>query len=135
MNRENIISMLEDGFCNNIEECKSCRLNRIAECRRKSWDELTDETLLKCYVMAVNLNDYDLSRLRDTKEMINHPAHYSGKNECIDVIKAMLTGEEFAGFLKGNIIKYRFRSDRKNGEEDIRKAEWYEDKLIETRKE
>lgn len=26
--------------------------------------------------------------------------------------------------------KYRFRADRKNGEEDIKKAEWYEDYLM-----
>lgn len=63
---------------------------------------------------------------------VNHPSHYQGKNECIDVIEAMLSPEEFRGYLKGNSIKYRFRSNGKGGEEDIRKAEWYETKLIDT---
>ena len=62
---------------------------------------------------------------------VNHPNHYSGKHECIELIKAFLTHSEFIGFLKGNIFKYRFRSSRKNGEEDIKKSEWYEDVLLE----
>lgn len=64
------------------------------------------------------------------EEAVNHPQHYQGKNECIDVIKAMLNKKEFLGFLKGNSIKYRFRSSMKNGEEDVKKAEWYESRLI-----
>lgn len=64
------------------------------------------------------------------EEAVEHPAHYQGKNECIDVIRAMLTPKEFLGFLKGNSIKYRFRSWMKNGEEDVKKAEWYETALI-----
>lgn len=66
-------------------------------------------------------------------DAVNHPSHYtSGAHECIDVMEAILTEEEFIGFLKGNIFKYRFRSNLKNGEEDIKKAEWYESKLMET---
>lgn len=62
---------------------------------------------------------------------VNHPAHYtSGAHECIDVIKGILSPEEYAGFLKGNIIKYRFRAELKNGPEDIKKAEWYEERLL-----
>ena len=65
-------------------------------------------------------------------DAVNHPSHYtSGAHECIDVMEAMLTEEEFIGFLKGNIFKYRFRSNLKNGEEDVKKAEWYESKLLE----
>lgn len=64
---------------------------------------------------------------------VNHPNHYAnGTHECIDVIEAMFTREEFIGFLKGNIFKYRFRSHLKNGTEDIKKSEWYETKLMDT---
>lgn len=34
-------------------------------------------------------------------------------------------------FCRCNIFKYRFRADKKNGDEDIKKAEWYESKLME----
>ena len=63
---------------------------------------------------------------------VAHPKHYSGKVECIDCIEsavAELNG--FEGFLAGNVIKYVFRFKRKNGKEDLQKAEWYLSKLME----
>ena len=62
---------------------------------------------------------------------VNHPNHYKGKNECIDVMIAMFGLEAVKHFCICNAYKYRFRADKKNGEEDIKKAEWYESKLIE----
>lgn len=54
------------------------------------------------------------------------PKHYmQGSHECIDEIKAMLTPDEFRGFLKGNVIKYRYRANLKNGKEDLEKADNY----------
>jgi hypothetical protein len=64
-------------------------------------------------------------------EKVNHPEHYQGKNECIDVMIAMFGKEAVKHFCMCNAYKYRFRADKKNGEEDIKKAEWYETKLIE----
>lgn len=64
-------------------------------------------------------------------EKVDHPEYYQGKNECIDVMIAMFGVEAIKSFCRCNAYKYRFRADRKNGEEDIRKAEWYESKLIE----
>lgn len=61
---------------------------------------------------------------------VNHPKHYQGKNECIDVMLAMFGVEAVKHFCMCNAYKYRFRSNMKNGEEDIKKAEWYEEKLI-----
>jgi predicted transcriptional regulator len=67
-----------------------------------------------------------------TSEKVNSPAHYnSGSVECIDAIKSMLTKEEFIGFLRGNILKYQWRYKQKNGAEDLKKAQWYFDKLKE----
>jgi len=63
---------------------------------------------------------------------VNHPPHYRGENgvESIDAIEAALTQEEFKGFLKGNIIKYIFRSTRKGNEkEDLQKSAWYQKRL------
>lgn len=62
---------------------------------------------------------------------VNHPSHYtSGEIECIDAIKASMTREAFLGFLKGSIIKYCWRYEKKvNPAEDIKKAGWYRDRL------
>ena len=42
----------------------------------------------------------------------------------------MLNREEFIGYLRGNSLKYRWRFRYKNGVEDLKKAEWYENKLL-----
>jgi hypothetical protein len=59
-----------------------------------------------------------------------NPNHYKGKVETIDAIESSMSHEAFKGYLHGNIIKYVSRWTRKNGVEDLRKADWYLQKLI-----
>ena len=47
------------------------------------------------------------------------------------VMQAVLTHDEFVGFLKGNIIKYSMRAGRKDGSDDGNKALHYIQKLEE----
>lgn len=62
---------------------------------------------------------------------VESPVHYNqGKIECICAIEAMLSNEEFIGYCRGNSLKYRWRYRYKNGVEDLRKAEWYEKRLL-----
>lgn len=68
---------------------------------------------------------------------VNHPNHYQSESglEVIDVIKAFtadLSGEE--AFCIGNAIKYLCRYNKKNGVEDLSKAEWYIERAIKIRK-
>lgn len=64
-------------------------------------------------------------------DAVLQPKHYmQGSHECIEEIKAMLTPDEFRGFLKGNVIKYRYRANLKNGKEDLAKADNYAYYLI-----
>ena len=69
-------------------------------------------------------------------DMVNRPPHYMvGGKEAIDVIKSRLTKEEYQGYLKGNHLKYILRYPFKdNPEQDLEKAEWYKNKLLETTK-
>lgn len=67
-------------------------------------------------------------------ENVNHPLHYQGKHECIDEMIELFGIDDVIGFCKCNVYKYRYRTDRKNGAEDIEKADWYMDKLIELQK-
>ena len=64
---------------------------------------------------------------------VNSPPHYkSGEVECIDAIKASMPREQFIGYLKGNVIKYVWRMSYKGKPvEDLRKARWYLERLIE----
>lgn len=68
-----------------------------------------------------------------TADPVNHPAHYTqGGIECIDAIRASMTVEEYAGYLKGQVIKYIWRYRHKGKPaEDLKKARFYLDRLIE----
>jgi hypothetical protein len=66
-------------------------------------------------------------------DVVNKPEHYTkGNIECLDAIEASMTKEQFVGFLKGNIIKYLWRFEHKNGVEDLKKAHFYQNRLITT---
>ena len=70
-------------------------------------------------------------------DIINSPDHYKlpGLNvEAIDVVKAVLGPDKFQGFCRGNEIKYLIRAERKNGIEDLEKAQKYLSWEIESRK-
>ena len=59
-----------------------------------------------------------------------NPSHYKEQYpfEVIEVMRKMLTPEQFKGYCLGNEIKYRMRAGLKDPskiEEDINKALWY----------
>ena len=65
-------------------------------------------------------------------DVVTKPKHYNQDNciECIAAIRAAL-GSGFKEYLQGNILKYIWRHKYKNGVEDLKKARWYLDRLIE----
>ena len=71
--------------------------------------------------------------LHDDEDMVNHPPHYNKYGiECIDALRAA-TGEGFEYYLQGNIMKYLWRYRYNVGSQDLKKALWYLNKLIEIR--
>lgn len=62
---------------------------------------------------------------------VNHPKHYQGRFECIDEMVALFGVDVVKHFCACNVYKYRYRATSKNGKEDIEKAEWYMNKLME----
>ena len=65
-------------------------------------------------------------------DMVNHPPHYTdGSVECIDAIRASMGNEAYEGFLKGQVMKYMWRYEKKRKPaEDLMKAEWYLQRMI-----
>ena len=63
-------------------------------------------------------------------DAVNHPAHYNieGRKECIDEMLDLYGIEATKHFCLLNAHKYRYRHELKNGQEDLMKAEWYENK-------
>lgn len=69
------------------------------------------------------------------KDNINHPDHYKTENglETIDVIEAFTEGLQGGEATNtGNILKYMCRWKKKNGLEDLKKAQWYLNRLIDS---
>lgn len=67
------------------------------------------------------------------EETVNHPSHYQSETgiEVIDVIEAFTFDlEGVSAFDTGNILKYMCRWRKKNGLQDLKKAEWYLQHLI-----
>lgn len=65
---------------------------------------------------------------------IDHPAHYQGDYECIDLMREIYGDEAVRHFCICNAYKYRFRAGAKQTEsahDDIKKAEWYEKYIME----
>ena len=66
-------------------------------------------------------------------ETVEHPQHYNqGNIECIDAMESAFGVDEVAAFCKLNAFKYIWRAgDKLNTVEDLKKARWYIDKIIE----
>lgn len=65
-----------------------------------------------------------------TVDMVKHPPHYNRHPsgiQCIEITEHM-------GFCLGNAIKYIWRADLKNGEEDLEKAIWYLERELDKRR-
>ena len=68
-----------------------------------------------------------------TDKMVSHPSHYQSKSglEVINVIAAFTEGlEGIEAVDTGNAIKYICRWKDKNGVQDLEKAMWYIQHLI-----
>ena len=77
-----------------------------------------------------------MTTLKTAIEMLNkdaiNPDHYKvGGIETIDYLEAKLTPEEFAGYCRGNALKYLSRAGHKDdAAQEYRKAIWYIERLI-----
>lgn len=63
---------------------------------------------------------------------VNSPLHYTqGGIECIEAIEEATKGlDGTEAYYIGNVMKYIWRWKHKNGVEDLRKAQWYLDRLV-----
>jgi len=141
-----------------MEYCKECVTSNLCYdngCRLKSaQNEKTGDDLMskKSYWNYMDrdhvLQQYwkDMgSRLREDRHDLTeqekevyeppnviNPDHYKyGSIEVIEFLKQMLTQEEYLGGLKFSIWQYLLRYERKGGLEDLEKAQWYLEKIME----
>ena len=95
--------------------CIGDNMYRSSGTYRKCWTPHTDTTIWQ------QVENPDLATDKGNNKAKNpNSKHYElwENFEAIDVIKLALTDEEYKGFLKGNILKYRLRAGKKNIEND-----------------
>lgn len=78
---------------------------------------------------------FNFSKNDSNPNTVNHPMHYNTASiECIDLMQELYGLEAVKYFCKCNALKYLYRADNKNGLEDIKKAAWYLNKIVEVSK-
>lgn len=107
--------------------CDDCRRLDIPPAPPEK-EELTDN--------RVGQTRADISKTEITEDMVNHPSHYKLANgmETKEILKQLLTPEEYRGWCKGNALKYQFRAGKKDPSkesEDYCKAQWFLNELNE----
>ena len=115
-----------------IENCKTCPIYHLCDIDNPtidSWDD--DEKILdEAYRLLVDLGK--IVGDNEEEDVVNHPNHYKANAmECIDEMVLVFGKEAVINFCKCNAWKYRYRSEHKNGNEDLKKADWYIAKIKE----
>lgn len=86
-------------------------------------DETIEQAMLNSYKRPTKVIQHD---------NVNHPKHYEGSTslECIEAMQIAFGTEAVIDFCKCNAFKYLWRYKNKNGLEDLKKANWYCERVI-----
>ena len=79
------------------------------------------------------MNSISIETIHTGNNPVNHPLHYQSDKgiEVIDMMEAFTENlEGIEAVDTAQIIKYICRWKKKNGKEDLKKAEWYLQHLI-----
>ena len=125
-----------EKYCDSINDCSECAINNSENgsfiCYSK-WDEYPNDIERNYEIVFGNAEDTDEEK--KAEDMVNHPSHYThGGVECIDAITSALSSYEDSvdSWLVGQVIKYLWRAPLKGKyDEDIKKAQFYLNRLIE----
>lgn len=105
-------------------------------CMCRDCREEYDDPLTELVQQTEELGGYNNVSVDDAApeewDAVNNVKHYQVFEgiEAIDIIKQVLTPQEFKGYCKGNALKYRLRAGKKaDVVQDIKKAQRYEDML------
>jgi hypothetical protein len=129
-----------EAYCDTFQHsCNGCVLAGKGECidlddlSRYSDNEI--DRYYSAMVSELKKNAFDEAnepnediKIEDVPhDNINHPNHYcrEGAMECIDEMVLLFGKEVVKHFCLCNIWKYRYRSNDKNGEEDVKKSDRY----------
>ena len=96
--------------------------------------EIEEVRQLEIHGTAKAEPDFNFGAAQSIKDNVNHPSHYTqGKVECIDALESATIGKSgIEAVCVANVIKYLWRYEEKNGIEDVKKAQFYLNRLLAT---
>lgn len=109
-------------------------LDRIGH-SQEEWEKLSDDDKK----VILEIPNFDAEKFKMITgidvgaDIVNHPKHYNipGRKECIEEMIDKFGAEKVKSFCELNAYKYEYRHELKNGDEDLKKAEWYRKKIEE----
>ncbi|NVQ14231.1 DUF3310 domain-containing protein [Listeria monocytogenes] len=129
-NKQNtVVHIEEEGVsCGSLSYAKYLHPNTPIEKYKVKQDEVA-----KWFVGATNdmkaFSSNGVSMKNENNDKVNNPTHYTaGGIETLDYIKAKVS--DYPSYAAGNILKYVSRYEHKNGIEDLKKAQFYLNDLI-----
>lgn len=130
-NKQNtVVHIEEEGVsCGSLSYAKYLHPNIPIEKYKVKQDEVA-----KWFDGATNamkaFSSNGVSMKKQNTDNVNNPSHYTaGGIETLDYIKAKVS--DYPSYAVGNILKYVSRYEHKNGIEDLKKAQFYLNDLIE----
>jgi hypothetical protein len=80
-------------------------------------------TAADCPSYAQEALENAIKQDKKTADIIHHPAHYTWRGrECVEHLRDWLGHDGYLAYLEGNVQKYLYRWQKKNGIEDLDKA-------------
>jgi hypothetical protein len=116
--------------------CNDCPTTDLGLCGIYSFEQLS-EVQLDDYIEAFQRHekhepDKETEEIFADFDVVERPAHYTKTSiECIDAMRETQGDDAVKAFCVCNAFKYLWRHNRKNGDEDIKKASWYLNKAVE----
>lgn len=119
--------------CHSNNDCLECELHPLPSTgicfSYKEGDETQEGIIRRNYEFLFGKTEAEPAE----HDSVNHPSHYcqEGSMECIDEMLAVFGTDAVKAFCLCNVWKYRKRAVFKNGEEDLKKSDWYLKKYLE----
>lgn len=120
-------------YCTEHRLCEGCSIEKECDLHETTlppymWPEKELESFYnEVFTKKVGVHDSEQSF-----DPVERPQHYASTSiECIDAMIETQGEEAVIDFCVCNAFKYLWRHRGKNGDEDVRKANWYLNKAVE----
>ncbi|EEI9985215.1 DUF3310 domain-containing protein [Listeria innocua] len=116
------LAFTSKAYCERVHPDEPIQKYKAKTYEVEKWAKHVEEIKKRWFAEGVPISKVN-------NDSVNNPAHYTaGGIETLDYIKAKV--KDYPSYVAGNILKYVSRYEHKNGIEDLKKAQFYLNDLI-----